>query len=174
MVRAFDGSRRMVHEEVDLPIKVGSQVFDSTFYMMNIRPAYSCFLGCPWIHGAGAKYSVKGKIITVCGEEEYMVNHLNSFKYVEMYGEFIETPRQTFEATPLIISVAKAISRVTNDPPRMASLKDARAMVEEGGFTISGQLPDIPYKSNKFDLDFTRGSENCLSCSFQKTTNQRQ
>ena len=32
----------------------------------------------------------------VYGEEEYMVIHLNSFKYVEMDGEFIETPCQEF------------------------------------------------------------------------------
>ena len=54
VVRAFDGSKRMVHGEVDLPIKVGSQNFNSTFYVMDIRPAYSCLLGYPWIHGAGA------------------------------------------------------------------------------------------------------------------------
>ena len=37
----------------------------------------------------------------------------------------------------------------------MASLKDARAVIEEGECTIWGQLPDIPYKSNKFGLGFT-------------------
>ena len=88
IVRAFDGSKRIVNGEVDLPIKVGSQIFESTFHVIDIRPAYSCLLGRPWIHGAGAvtsilhqklKYPVKGKIVTVCGEEEYMVNHLNSF-----------------------------------------------------------------------------------------------
>ena len=45
IVRAFDGSKRMVHGEVDIPIRVGSQVFDSTFYVMDIRPSYSCLLG---------------------------------------------------------------------------------------------------------------------------------
>ena len=54
VVRAFDGSKRMVHGEVDLPIKVWSQVFNSTFYVIDIRPAYSCLLGRPSIHGAGA------------------------------------------------------------------------------------------------------------------------
>ena len=47
MVRSFDGSKRMVHEEVDLPIRVGSQVFESTFYVMDIRPTYSCLLRRP-------------------------------------------------------------------------------------------------------------------------------
>ena len=61
----------MVHGEVDIPIRVGSQVFDSMFYVMDIRPSYSCLLGRPWIHEAGAvtstlhqmlKYPVKGRL----------------------------------------------------------------------------------------------------------------
>ena len=43
----------MVHGEVDIPIKVGTQTFNSTFYVMDIRPSYSCLLGRPWIHNAG-------------------------------------------------------------------------------------------------------------------------
>ena len=84
IVRAFDGSKRMVHWEVDLPIKVDLQIFESTFYVMDIWPAYSCLLGCPWILGEGAvtltlhqklKYHVNGKIVTICDKEEYMVSH---------------------------------------------------------------------------------------------------
>ena len=41
----------------------------------------------------------------------------------------------------------------------MASLKDAKAIIEEGGGTIWGQLPDIPYKSDKFGLGFTLDSQ---------------
>ena len=37
----------------------------------------------------------------------------------------------------------------------MASLKDVRVVVEEGGCTVWGQLPDIPYKSDKFGMGFT-------------------
>ena len=32
-------------------------------------------------------------------------------------------------------------------------------MVEEGGCTIWGQLPDIPYKSDKFGLGFTSSAQ---------------
>ena len=53
VVRAFDGSKRMVHGEVNIPVKVGSQTFGSIFYVMDIRPSYSCLLGLPWIHEAG-------------------------------------------------------------------------------------------------------------------------
>ena len=47
VVRAFDGSKRMVHGEVDVPIKVSSHTFDSTFYVMDIKLSYSCLLGRP-------------------------------------------------------------------------------------------------------------------------------
>lgn len=82
MERAYDGSKGVVHGEIDLHIKVGSHVFKSTFYVMDIFPAYSCILGRPWIHGVGdvtsslhqkLKYIVEGKIVIVCDEEEYMV-----------------------------------------------------------------------------------------------------
>ena len=73
--------------------------------ILGYNTTYYCLLGRPWIHKAGVvtsklhqklKYPVKGKIVTVGGQEEYMVSHLNSFKYVEMDGEFIEIPCQAF------------------------------------------------------------------------------
>ena len=87
-----------------------------------------------------------------------MVSYLNSFKYVEMDGEFLETPCQTFEVAPQTTLVAKAaptIPKVIRISPRMESLKDIKAVVEEGDNTIWGQFPDIPYKSDKFGLGFT-------------------
>lgn len=53
IVKAFDGSRRSVFGEVDLPFKIGLKVFGTTLFVMNIQPAYYCLLGRPWIHGAG-------------------------------------------------------------------------------------------------------------------------
>ena len=83
------------------------------------------------------KYPVKGKIVIVRGEEEYMVSHPNSFRYVEMDGEFIETHCQNFEEVPQILALTKITT--SNKPPlEMASLKDARAVVEEGGCTNWG------------------------------------
>ena len=85
-----------------------------------------------------------------------MVSHLNFFKYDEMDGEFIDTPCQAFEVIPPTIGVAKAtIPEVSKDTPRIASLKDARVVVKDGGCTIWGQLPDIPNKYDKFGLGFT-------------------
>ena len=52
---------------------------------------------------------MKGKIVTVQGEEEYMVSHLNSFRYMEMDGEFIETPCQNFEEVPQTLRQLKLL-----------------------------------------------------------------
>lgn len=107
IVRAFDGSRRAVFGEVDLPVKIGPQVFGAKFFVVDIQPAYFCLLGRLWIHGVGAvtstlhqkmKFPSGSKIVTVCGEEEYMVSHVTSFRYVEVEGEVHETLFQAFEA----------------------------------------------------------------------------
>ena len=61
-----------------------------------------------------------------------------------------------------MIAVAKATPaspKAAKDTPRMASLKDSRAIVEDGGCTIWGQLLDIPYKSDKFGLGLTSKSQ---------------
>ena len=37
-------------------------------------------------------------------------------------------------------------------------------MVEGGGCTIWGKLPDIPYKSDKFGLGFTSSAQKVVQC----------
>src|SRR3954462_7806442 len=166
VVRAFDGSTRTVYGKVNLPIRVGSQIFDSIFYVMEIHPTYSCLLGRPWIHGANAvtstlhqklKYPVKGKIVTVYGEEEYVVSHLSNTKYVELDDEFIETPCQSFEVVSPDVSTTKHISATPTTT--MVSLKDAKAVIEKGDCTVWGRLLDIPYKSDKLGLGYDSGNQ---------------
>lgn len=87
-----------------------------------------------------------------------MVSHLNSFKYVEVEGEFHETPSQNFEIIPPsnpVTKVAPSVPKVTRVPPTMDSLKDAKGVIEEGGVTIWFQIPDVPYKFDNFGLGFT-------------------
>ena len=60
------------------------------------------------------------------------------------------------------ITATKAVSStpvITRPVPQMSSLKDAKAVVEEGGSTIWGQLPDFPFKSDKFGLGFTSSAQ---------------
>jgi len=59
---------------------------------MDINASYSCLLGRPWIHDARAvtstlhqklKFVKNGKIVTVHGEEAYLVSQVLSFSCVE-------------------------------------------------------------------------------------------
>ncbi|KAI5396975.1 hypothetical protein KIW84_062973 [Lathyrus oleraceus] len=96
IVKAFNGSRKTVIGEVDLPIKIGPSDFQITFQVMDIHPTYSCLLGRPWIHEAGAvtstlhqklKFMKNGKLVIVGGEKALLVSHLSSFSYVEAEDE---------------------------------------------------------------------------------------
>lgn len=106
IVREFDGTRRTIIGEVSLPIKIGPHTFFITFFIMDIYLAYSCRLGRPWIHSGGAvtsmlhqilKFLADGKLVVVEGEEEILVSHLASFRYVEGEGEMREIPFQSLE-----------------------------------------------------------------------------
>ena len=87
-----------------------------------------------------------------------MVSHLNSFKYVEMDGEFIETPCQAFDVVPPNVAIAKISSdmpKADKVVPKMVSFKDARATVEYGNCATQGKLPKIPLKADTYGLGFT-------------------
>ena len=160
IVRAFDGSKRSVFGEVTLPVKIGPEVFDIIFYVMDIQPAYSCLLGRPWIHAAGAvsstlhqklKYVWNGQIVTVCGEEEILVSHLSSFKYVEVDGEIQETLCQAFE-TVALEKVAYADQRKPG--ASIASYKQAKEVVDSGKAEGWGKMVDLPVKEDKFGIGY--------------------
>ncbi|XP_050920473.1 uncharacterized protein LOC127138115 [Lathyrus oleraceus] len=91
IVRAFDGTKRTVIGEVNLPMKIGPHTFLITFFVMDIYPTYSCLLGRPWIHSAGVvtstlhqklKFLADDKLVIVEGKEDIMVSYLASFRYV--------------------------------------------------------------------------------------------
>ncbi|GAU21751.1 hypothetical protein TSUD_328760 [Trifolium subterraneum] len=95
ILKAFDGSRKTVIGEIDLPISVGPHEFQITFQVMNIQASYSCLLGRPWIHEAGAvtstlhqklKFMREGKLVIVNGEEALLVSHLSAFSFISADG----------------------------------------------------------------------------------------
>jgi len=53
VVRAFDGSRREVMGEIDIPIQIGPHTYNAVFQVMDINPAYSCLFGRPLVHALG-------------------------------------------------------------------------------------------------------------------------
>ena len=105
-VRAFDGRRRKVRGEIDLPIQIGPHTCQVTFQVMDISHAYSCLLGRPRIHLVGVipstlhqklKFMVKGLLVIISGEEDLLVSCPSSMPFVEAAEESLETTFQSFE-----------------------------------------------------------------------------
>jgi hypothetical protein len=161
IVKAFDGSRRSVIGEVCLPIQVGPHTFDITFQVMDINPAYSCLLGRPWIHAAGAvtstlhqklKFVVDGKLITVAGEEDIFVIHLSSFQYVEAGEESLETSFQALEVANVVAVYEKTCAKKPKAP---ATFLGNDKMLTRGGDSKGCEhLWDIPMKRDKYGLGY--------------------
>ncbi|XP_050898173.1 uncharacterized protein LOC127105048 [Lathyrus oleraceus] len=81
IINAFDGSRRTVIGEVELPILIGPHVFEITFQVMDINPNYSCLLGRPWIHAAGAVTSTLHQKMKFVIDDKLVIvseNHVES------------------------------------------------------------------------------------------------
>ena len=94
-----------------------------------------------------------------------MISHLNSFRYVELDGEFIETPFQHFEEVSPEVAVPKTMTDVpiiSKPVSRMVSLKYVKVIIKEGRSTVWGQLPDFPHKTDKFGLGFTAAGQKAM------------
>ncbi|XP_050895562.1 uncharacterized protein LOC127102203 [Lathyrus oleraceus] len=138
IVKAFDGSKRTVIGEIDLPILIGPQTFRITFQIMDIRPAYSCLLGRPWIHVAGVvtstlhqklKFVNSGKLVSVSREEDIFVSHLTSFRYIEVGEDIVETPLQALEVVNMVQTKLKPVGEPKGV---MSSWKSVKAAIEAG------------------------------------------
>jgi len=152
-VRAFDGTRRSVMGDIDLPISVGPHEFIITFQVMDIQASYSCLLGRPWIHEAGAvtstlhqklKFVSRGKLITVNGESALLVSHLSAFSYIGGSN----TKGSSFQGL-------SAEGEVREFETCMASLKDAQKIVRSGKAEGWGQLVQLPENKRKEGLGFS-------------------
>ena len=106
VVRAFDGSRREVMGEIELPIQIGLCTFEITFQVMDILPAYSCLLGRPWLHSAGVvpstlhqklKFIINNKLVIVTAEDDMLVTKPSATPYIDVAEEALETSFQALE-----------------------------------------------------------------------------
>ncbi|XP_050888699.1 uncharacterized protein LOC127093840 [Lathyrus oleraceus] len=130
IVKAFDGSRKTVSREVDLPIKIGPCLFQIIFQVMGIHPSYSRLLGRSWIHEVRAvtstlhqklKFLKNGKLVIVGGEQAMLVSHLSSFSYIDA-----DETEKSFESLFVDNIAAK------KNGESMSSLKDAQHVLKNG------------------------------------------
>jgi hypothetical protein len=131
VMKSFDGSRKSLIGEVDLPVTIGPHEFEITFQVMNIQVTYSCLLGRPWIHEAGAvtstlhqklKFVRDGKMVIVSGKEALLVSHMSAFSYISADG----TDNTSFQGLSVEGEGSKKVETST------ASLKDAIRVLQEG------------------------------------------
>src|SRR4051812_32372227 len=153
VVKAFDGSRKYVIGEFNLPMTIGPHTFQITFQVMDIQAAYSCLLGRPWIHEAGAvtstlhqklKFVTNGKLVTISGEQALMVSHLSNFSFISV--DDVEGTQ--FQG----LSLEDESSRTKAS---ISSYKEAVKVVKNGATTGWGQVV-IPTKNE------TRAGLGCL------------
>lgn len=154
--KAFDGSRMTVIREVDIPITIGPCLFQITFQVMDVHPAYNCLLERPWIHEVGAvtstihqkmKFVKNGKLVIMGDEKAVLVSHLSSFSYIDVN----EDDGTSFQALSLDnIAVKK-------NGESMSSLKDAKFVVENGQSAEWGQVVELAEDKNRVSLGFSLG-----------------
>ena len=93
VVRAFDGTRREVTEEIEIEMQIGPCTFNVEFQVMDISSSYNCLLGRPWIHIARAvpsilhqkiKFVTKGQLVRVSVEEDMIAATSLGAPYVEI------------------------------------------------------------------------------------------
>jgi hypothetical protein len=151
-VRAFDGTRRSVCGEIELPISVGPHEFKVKFQVMEIQASFSCLLGRTWIHDAGAvtstlhqklKFISQGKLKTVSGESALLVSNLSAFSYIGGNS----SDGSSFQG----LSAEGSARKVETS---MASLKDARRVIHEGKTEGWGQLVELPENKRKEGIGF--------------------
>ncbi|KAL2340330.1 hypothetical protein Fmac_008270 [Flemingia macrophylla] len=138
IVRAFDGSKREVVGEINLPIQIGPIIFNVEFQVMDITPAYSCLLGRPWIHDAKAvpltlhqkvKFVVGDKMVTVQAKDDMLISKPSTLPYVDAAEEAIETSFQALE-----------IASMENFPYNMK--KVAHMLIKNGYYSGQGLSKD--------------------------------
>ncbi|KAL5127907.1 hypothetical protein HKD37_14G040250 [Glycine soja] len=171
VVRAFDGTRREVMGEIDIPIQIGPHTCNVVFHVMDINPAYSCLLGRPWIHALGVvpstlhqklKFVVGGLLVIVSGEEDLLVSCPSSAPYVEAAEESLETAFQSFKVVRWAsVEPSSLLPSLSN-----AAIMVARVMLRnrfEPGMGLgkdglgNANVVDIKVNSYKYGLGYEPG-----------------
>ncbi|XP_016729547.1 uncharacterized protein [Gossypium hirsutum] len=106
MVRAFDGTERGVMGRIGIPLLIGPTIYEVDFLVMDIKPSYSCLLGRPWIHSAGAvpsslhqklKLVSEGRVVTIDVEEDIIASVTNDAPYLETSDDAIKCSFRSLE-----------------------------------------------------------------------------
>ncbi|XP_038687516.1 uncharacterized protein LOC119986896 [Tripterygium wilfordii] len=106
VAKAFDGTRKEIMGEIEVPLEIVSVTFNVPFMVMDISPIYSCLLGKLWIHTAGVvplslhqnlKFAHGGRVYIVKGQLEWMVASVSNSLHIDAPLQDIESSFQSLE-----------------------------------------------------------------------------
>ena len=106
VVRAFDGTRREVTEEIKIEMQIGPCVFNVEFQVIDISSFYNCLLRRPWIYIAGdvpstlhqkIKFVTEGQLVFIAVEEDMIAATLLWAPYVEVDEKAMECSFRSLE-----------------------------------------------------------------------------
>uniref|UniRef100_A0A2N9G7Q9 RNA-directed DNA polymerase n=1 Tax=Fagus sylvatica TaxID=28930 RepID=A0A2N9G7Q9_FAGSY len=135
VVRAFDGTRREVLGEIDLPVEIGPQVYDINFQVLRIDSPYNLLLGRPWLHTAGAvpsslhqkmKLIIGNQLVTILAEEPISICNDGEIPYIDGCAPE-EASFHSFEFVTVIHRVAAVEPRLSK-----AGIMVAKEFVKAG------------------------------------------
>uniref|UniRef100_A0A2N9HBB0 G-patch domain-containing protein n=1 Tax=Fagus sylvatica TaxID=28930 RepID=A0A2N9HBB0_FAGSY len=167
VVRAFDGTRREVLGEIDLPVEIGPQVYDINFQVLRIDSPYNLLLGRPWLHTAGAvpsslhqkmKLIIGNQLVTILAEEPISIYNDGEIPYIDGCAPE-EASFHSFEFVTVIHRVAAVEPRLSK-----AGIMVAKEFVKAGfqpgqglGYANQGRTTIVTLEGNKdkYGLGYT-------------------
>jgi hypothetical protein len=167
VVRAFDGTRREVLGEIDLPVEIGPQVYDINFQVLRIDSPYNLLLGRPWLHTAGAvpsslhqkmKLIIGNQLVTILAEEPISIYDDGEIPYIDGCAPE-EASFHSFEFVTVIHRVAAVEPRLSK-----AGIMVAKEFVKAGfqpgqglGCANQGRTTIVTLEGNKdkYGLGYT-------------------
>ncbi len=167
IVRAFDGTRREVLGEIDLPVEVGPQVYNINFQVLRIDSPYNLLLERPWLHTAGAvpsslhqkmKLIIGNQLVTILAEEPISIYNDGAVPYIDGCASE-EASFHSFEFVTVIHRVAALEPKLSK-----AGIMVAREFVKAGfqpgqglGCANQGRTAIVTLEGNKdgYGLGYT-------------------
>jgi hypothetical protein len=167
VVQAFDGTRRELLGEIDLPVEVGLQVYNINFQVLKIDSPYNLLLGRPWLHTAGAvpsslhqkmKLIIGNQLVTILAEEPISIYNDGEIPYIDGCASE-EASFHSFEFVTVIHRVAAVEPRLSR-----AGIMVAREFVKAGflpgqglGCANQGRTAIVTLEGNKdrYGLGYT-------------------
>uniref|UniRef100_A0A2N9GJ26 Integrase catalytic domain-containing protein n=1 Tax=Fagus sylvatica TaxID=28930 RepID=A0A2N9GJ26_FAGSY len=180
VVRAFDGTRREVLGEIDLPVEIGPQVYDINFQVLRIDSPYNLLLGRPWLHTAGAvpsslhqkmKLIIGNQLVTILAEEPISIYNDGEIPYIDGCAPE-EASFHSFEFVTVIHRVAAVEPRLSK-----AGIMVAKEFVKAGfqpgqglGYANQGRTTIVTLEGNKDKLKGEKWPERKIAIPHIRTT----